>query len=322
MIRFSVIKRAKLWWTISAIAIILSVVAMVLSYRTYNAPLRPGLDFIGGTRLQLERDCSVVDCSEPIDLGVVRSLLQEQGLENSSIQRLGDRQQIISIRTKPIDVEERTELQNALNRAIGEFNPETIQIDTVGPTIGRELFTSGLLALIVSFFAIVVYLSVRFQFDYALIAILALVHDVTITLGVFALLGLVAAVEVDSLFLVAILTTIGFSVNDTVIIYDRIRENAQSHSDLPPSQIIDEAVNQTFGRSINTTLTTVLPLIAIFLFGGQTLKYFALALIVGFICGSYSSIFVASTILAWWRNLRPQNNLSGGMEKAEIADKA
>jgi preprotein translocase subunit SecF len=174
----------------------------------------------------------------------------------------------------------------------------------------------------VSFFAIVVYLSVRFQFDYALIAILALVHDVTITLGVFALLGLVAAVEVDSLFLVAVLTTIGFSVNDTVIIYDRIRENAKTNPDLSPSQIIDEAVNQTFSRSINTTLTTVLPLLAIFLFGGQTLKYFALALIVGFTCGSYSSIFIASTILAWWRELRPQNQLAENIEETEMPDKA
>ena len=145
------------------------------------------------------------------------------------------------------------------------------------------------------------YLSIRFQFDYALFAILALFHDVSITAGVFAVLGLVVGLEVDSLFLVALLTIIGFSVNDTVVIYDRIRETIAKDSDRSINEIVDNAVNQTLTRSINTTLTTLLPLLAIFLFGGETLKYFALALIIGFTLGSYSSIFFASTLLAWWR---------------------
>ncbi len=159
-----------------------------------------------------------------------------------------------------------------------------------------------MLALIVAFFGIIVYLSVRFQFDYALFAIVALFHDVVITAGIFAILGLVAQVEVDSLFLVALLTIIGFSVNDTVVIYDRIRETITKNSELTINEIVDQAVNQTLGRSINTSITTLLPLIGIFLFGGETLKYFALALIIGFLLGAYSSIFIASTLLAWWRN--------------------
>ena len=122
-----------------------------------------------------------------------------------------------------------------------------------------------------------------------------------ITAGIFAILGLVAQVEVDSLFLVALLTIIGFSVNDTVVIYDRIRETIANNSEKTINEIVDDAVNQTLGRSINTSITTLLPLIGIFLFGGETLKFFALALIIGFALGAYSSIFIASTLLAWWR---------------------
>ncbi len=306
MIRFSVIKWRGLWWAISGIAIIVSIVAMIISLTTFNAPLRPGLDFVGGTRLQLERDCSIPNnCgARAIDVTQVRQVLEAQGLGNSGIQLLGDNKQILSIRARNLNVEERTQLQTALSKQIGQFDQKTIQIDSVGPTIGRELFASGMLALIVAFFGIIVYLSIRFQFDYALFAIIALFHDVFITAGVFAILGLVAGTEVDSLFLVALLTITGFSVNDTVVIYDRVRETIAANPDRSINEIVDEAVNQTLGRSLNTTLTTLLPLIAIFLFGGQTLKDFALALIIGFVLGAYSSIFVASSLLAWWRNTR------------------
>jgi len=121
------------------------------------------------------------------------------------------------------------------------------------------------------------------------------------TVGIFSILGLVQGIEVDSLFVVAVLTIIGFSVNDTVVIYDRVREVISLNPDEPINQVVDDAVNQTMTRSINTTLTVLLTLFALFLFGGETLKYFALALIIGFTAGAYSSIFIASTLLAWWR---------------------
>ncbi len=302
MIKFSVIKWEKLWWSISAIICIASIVAMIISYTTINAPLRPSLDFVGGTRLQLELDCSVPNnCDAPIRINEVREVLAGQNLSNSSIQIVGKNKQSLSIRSKTLDVEKRAQLTAALSEKIGKFDPEKTQIDTVGPTIGRELFISGILALIVSFFGIIVYLSIRFQTDYAIFAIVALFHDVLITAGVFAVLGLVIGLEVDTLFLVSLLTIIGFSVNDTVVIYDRIREISKQIEAESMNEIVDTAVNQTLTRSINTTLTTLLPLVAIFLFGGETLKYFALALIIGFLCGAYSSIFVASTILGWWR---------------------
>jgi preprotein translocase subunit SecF len=305
--KFSVIKRRSLWWTISASIILTGLVSMAISWTRpdIHAPLRPSLDFIGGTKLQFELDCSQPgNCDKPIDITVVRQVVDSQGLANSSIQIVTDatkKQQGVSIRTKTLDVEQRTKLQTALTEKIGAFDPKTSKIDTVGPTLGRQLFTSGLLALILSFVGITGYLTLRFQLDYAFFAFVALFHDILITLGIFSILGLVQGVEVDSLFVVALLTIIGFSVNDTVVIYDRVREVIKLNPDEPIGQVVDDAVNQTLTRSINTTLTVLLTLFSIFFFGGETLKYFALALIVGFTAGAYSSIFIASTLLAWWR---------------------
>ncbi|MEH2145102.1 protein translocase subunit SecF [Nostoc sp.] len=316
--KFSVIKQRRLWWTISATLMIISIVAMLISWQQLGAPLRPSLDFVGGTRLQFERDCTQPNkCNQPINISDVREVVDAEKLNNSSIQVVGKNQQGISVRTKTLNVEQRTQLQTALSEKIGAFDPKATQIDTVGPTLGRQLFTQGLLALVVSFAGIVIYLSVRFQLDYAVIAILALFHDVLITLGAFSILGLVAGIEVDSLFVVAILTITGFSVTDTVVIYDRIREILNLHPNDHIDKVVDDATNQTLTRSINTTLTVLLTLFSLFLFGGETLRNFALALIIGFTMGAYSSIFIASTLLAWWRERRSQYQV---VEIAESID--
>ena len=301
--KLAITKKRNLWWAISGTAMVASLIIMIVSISILNAPIRPGLYFVGGTRIQIAKDCSVAsNCEQPIDTNQVRGVLDTQGLGNSTIQLLGEDQQILSIRTQNLDGNQRSTLLNSLSQSIGKFDNKTLQIDSVGATIGDELFVSGILALLVSFFGIVVYLSIRFQFDYALFAIAALFHDVLVTAGVFSLLGLTIGVEADSLFLVSLLTIVGFSVNDTVVIFDRVRENFADYPEQSVNEVVDNAVNQTLGRSINTTFTTLLPLVGIFLFGGQTLKFFALALIVGFVLGAYSSIFVASTLLAWWRN--------------------
>jgi preprotein translocase subunit SecF len=300
--KISVIKQRPLWWTLSGVLILIGIVSMVISWQTLGAPLRPSLDFVGGTRLQLERDCQQPqNCAQPIQLTTIREVVDSQGLGTSSIQIVGQNQQAISIRTKALNADQRTKLQAALSEKLGAFDPKKTQIDTVGPTLGKELFSKGLSALVVSFVGIVIYLTVRFQVDYAVIAILALFHDVVITSGIFSILGLVQGVEADSLFVVAILTITGFSVTDTVVIYDRIREILHLHPNDPINQIVDDAVNQTLTRSLNTTLTVLLTLFSLFIFGGETLKNFALALIIGFTMGAYSSIFIASPLLALWR---------------------
>lgn len=304
--RLDINKARGTWWTISCVIILSGMISMVISSLNpdIKAPLRPSLDFIGGTRLQLVRDCGKIgNCDQPIDINVVREVAKSQGLGDSSIQLISENGQEngITIRTKTLAAEQRINLQNALSEKIGAFDPQKNQDDSVGATLGKELFTSGVLALIVSFIGITIYMAVRFQWDYAVFAIVALFHDILITTGVFSILGLVFGVEVDSLFIVALLTITGFSVNDTVVIYDRIRETIKLHPEQPIADVVDDAVNQTLSRSINTTLTTLLTLTAIFFFGGETLHNFSLALIVGFTVGAYSSIFIASTLLIWWR---------------------
>ncbi|EKV00860.1 protein translocase subunit secF [Leptolyngbya sp. PCC 7375] len=306
--KLNVVKQRGIWWLVSGVLIVVSLAAMALSWSQFNGPVKPGLDFIGGTRLQLERNCSdEVSCTDPIDIAEIRTILDEQGLEGSSLQLVGDSGQALSIRTRNLDVDEQTELRSALGGYLGEIDPTASKIDVVGPTIGEQLLVAGLLSLLVAFVGITVYLSLRFKFDYALLALLALLHDVVITLGIFSILGLTIGYEADSLFIVALLTIVGFSVNDTVVIYDRIRENFKLMPDQDIDQTVNDAVNQTLGRSINTTMTTALPLLAIVIFGGDTLKFFALALIVGFLAGAYSSIFIASTLLALWRSSSSSN---------------
>lgn len=173
-----------LWWTISAALILAGVISMALSWNQYQAPLKPGLDFTGGTRLQLERDCSKPEnCQTPIQIAEVRQVLDEQKLAESNVQVIGQNAQGVAIRTKDLNQEQRTKLTEALTAKLGQLDVEKSQIDTVGPTLGKQLLASGLLALIVSFAAIIVYVSVRFQFDYALFAIVALFHDVLVTMG-------------------------------------------------------------------------------------------------------------------------------------------
>jgi preprotein translocase subunit SecF len=301
--KLQVIKQRTLWWCISGVIILIGMVSMAFSWQQYGAPIKPSLEFIGGTRLQLARDCTVAaDCAEPIAISEVRQILDNQGFTGSSIQLLGDDQQSVVIRTGTLDVDQREKLQSALEESIGKIDPNATQNDTVGPLFGKQLLTTGLLSLLVSFALIAAYLSLRFQLDYALLAIVSLLHDVLVTMGVFSILGLTIGYEADSLFIVALLTIVGFSVNDTVVIYDRIRETIQLYPERPINDAVNDAVNDTLTRSINTTLTTLLTLLSIVIFGGGSLKFFALALITGFVAGAYSSIFIASTMLAWWRN--------------------
>jgi preprotein translocase subunit SecF len=312
--KLSINKSRSLWWTISTAIILCGIISMVISWQQpqIHAPLRLGLDFIGGTRLQFVRDCTKPgNCDKPININAVREVAKAQGLGDSSIQLVSENgaENGVLIRSKDLSVDQRTKLQNALSEEIGVFDPQKNQIDSVGPTLGKELFRSGVLALIVSFVGITIYLSFRFQLDYALFAIVALFHDILITVGVFSIFGLVLGIEIDSLFIVALLTITGFSVNDTVVIYDRIRETIKTDPERPIAEIVDDAVNQTLTRSINTTLTVLLTLSAIFLFGGETLKNFSLALIIGFTMGAYSSIFIASTLLTWWRERTEQSQM-------------
>jgi preprotein translocase subunit SecF len=307
--KLKVIQQRSIWWTISAAIILAGIAAMTISWSRpdIRAPLRPSLDFIGGSKLQYELDCTAPNsCQQPIDINAVRKVTESQGLMGSTVQPVDKTG--ITIRTRELKQAERQKLEIALAEKIGKLDPKKTQNDTVGPTLGKQLFTNGLLSIAISFLGIFLYLAFRFQIDYAFFAFVALFHDVFITVGIFSILGLTNGIEADSLFVVAVLTIIGFSVNDTVVIYDRIREVVAEHPNEPINQVVEDAVNQTLTRSINTTLTVLLTLFSIFFFGGETLHNFSLALIIGFAAGAYSSIFIASTLLAWWR-ARQQKNM-------------
>ena len=305
--RLDVIKNARLYITISTAVILAGIVAMVLSFQQLGSPLRLGIDFTGGSSVTLGLACNAGNCGKPIDISAVRQAIENKGFTNSVIQLVeGKDLKGVSVRTAHLSTDEREKLKSALTESLkqyGEVDPKKSQIDEVGPAIGQQALRNGLLALALSFSGIGIYLAFRFQLDYATFAIIALFHDMLVTVGAFSILGLTMGVEIDSLFIVSMLTICGFSVNDTVVIYDRIRKNVKIDAGASNfNQLVNASVNQTLGRSINTSLTATLPLVAIFLFGGATLRFFSLALIIGFLSGAYSSIFNASILLAWWRS--------------------
>ncbi len=317
--RLDVIKNARLYITISTVVILAGIVAMVLSFQQLGSPLRLGIDFTGGSSVTLGLACDGGNCGKPIDIGVIRQAVESKGFANSVIQLVeGKDLKGVSVRTARLSTEEREKLKASLSDSLkqyGEIDPKKSQIDEVGPSIGQQALRNGLLALGLSFAGIGIYLAFRFQLDYATFAIIALFHDILVTVGAFSILGLTMGVEIDSLFIVGMLTICGFSVNDTVVIYDRIRENVKLDGGATGfNDLVNASVNQTLGRSINTSLTTTLPLIAIFLFGGATLRFFSLALIIGFVSGAYSSIFNASILLAWWRNRNASSNKRSAIE--------
>ena len=320
-----IVKYRAVWLCISALLIIPGIVAMVYSTMTYDShtPLRVGIDFTGGTITQYTT-AKKLDSSA---IGVIRTNLEkEAGITNPQIQIInantditsttkkdeakeevkegtGDINTMISIRSKFID-EENSETFSKMTKAVQMSVPDATieQVSSVGPTLGAELFKNSMWAMFWVFAAIIAYISFRFQLDYAIIAVVSLFHDVLFIVGIFSILGLVFGTEVDSLFITALLTVVGFSNHDTIVVFDRIRENLRFYSKKATlSEIINGSVNQTLARSINTSVTTLLTLLALYFFGGVTTKDFVLAMILGIVIGTYSSIFFASTILDWYK---------------------
>lgn len=307
-----IVKYRWIWMALTAILIIPGIVAMIYSSVHYenHAPLKVGIDYTGGTILQYGVEQKVKNS----DLTVIRENLEKQGIENPYIQILNvnndqqkntksEIQSIVSIRTKFID-KNSTDGDKITEVMQGQYsNPELMSVNSVGPTMGKELFKNSLIAMTLAFLGIVAYLSFRFRFDYALAAILGVLHDVLFVVGAFSILGLVYNVQIDGLFITAILTVIGFSVHDTIVVFDRIRENLRYYSKkMSFGEIVDASVNQTLTRSINTSLTTLITLLALYFWGGVTTRDFVLAMILGIAIGTYSSIFFCSMLVDFWND--------------------
>jgi preprotein translocase subunit SecF len=217
-------------------------------------------------------------------------------LETAQVQLLDGGRSLL-IRLPELTPEQANRVTSTLGSVLGPLNPAGTAVNTIGPTLGDQLLRGSLVSLLVSFAAIAAYITFRYDRVYAALALVCLAHDVLITCGVFAWLGLLRGVEVDSLFAVSLITVAGYSVTDTVVVFDRIREQQTTLAALPVVDQVDVAVDATLTRSLYTSLTTLLPLLALIFFGGSTLFWFAVALTVGIAVGSWSSIGVAPTLL-------------------------
>ena len=297
-------------WLISAAVVVVSLIGLVSSWLdpTIRAPLRPGLDFTGGTQIQLERQCdpACADLKAIAVSNVIRELaLPKEGNAplpqlNAPRVQLLDAGQSLLLRLPTLSAAQGQAVIQAVEPVAGPFKDGGQSVDTIGPSLGRQLLQSSLVSLLVAFAGIAVYISFRYDRRYALLALVALAHDVVIVCGIFAWLGLFFQLEVDSLFAVALLTIAGYSVNDTVVVFDRIRERTQQGSDLPLSLQVDQAVSATLTRTLYTSGTTLMPLLALVFFGGSTLYWFAIALALGVVVGSWSSIALAPSLLTLW----------------------
>jgi preprotein translocase subunit SecF len=307
LLQFRVNRHRRFLWTVSALALLLSLVGIAASWLspTIRAPLRPGLDFTGGTQIELSRRCDP-SCAplSPAQLeAAIRAvdLPAEPGTRAPDLRgvsaQLLDEGSLVVLRLPTLSPAQGQALVEELQPVVGATESGGLSIETIGPSLGSQLLRSSLISLLVSFVGIALYISFRYDRVYAALALLCLGHDVLITCGVFAWLGLLAGVEVNSLFAVALLTIAGYSVNDTVVIFDRIREKrAELQGQTLPDQA-DAAVQATLTRSLYTSFTTLLPLIALIFFGGSTLFWFAIALSIGILVGAWSSISVAPTLL-------------------------
>jgi preprotein translocase subunit SecF len=297
-------------WLISAAVVVVSLIGLLLSWLdpAIRAPLRPGLDFTGGTQIQLERNCdpACADLKAIAVSDVIRDLaLPQEGSTplpqlNAPRVQLLDAGQSLLLRLPTLSAAQGQAVIQAVEPVAGPFKDGGQSVDTIGPSLGRQLLQSSLVSLLVAFAGIAVYISFRYDRRYAFLALVALAHDVVIVCGIFAWLGLFFQLEVDSLFAVALLTIAGYSVNDTVVVFDRIRERTQQGSDLPLSLQVDQAVSATLTRTLYTSGTTLMPLLALVFFGGATLYWFAIALAIGVVVGSWSSISLAPSLLTLW----------------------
>ena len=309
-LRWSLSSMRRSVWLISAAVVVVSLIGLLLSWLdpAIRAPLRPGLDFTGGTQIQLERNCdsACADLKAIAVSDVIRDLaLPKEGSTplpqlNAPRVQLLDAGQSLLLRLPTLSAAQGQAVIQAVEPVAGPFKDGGQSVDTIGPSLGRQLLQSSLVSLLVAFAGIAVYISFRYDRRYALLALVALAHDVVIVCGIFAWLGLFFQLEVDSLFAVALLTIAGYSVNDTVVVFDRIRERTQQGSDLPLSLQVDQAVSATLTRTLYTSGTTLMPLLALVFFGGATLYWFAIALAIGVVVGSWSSIALAPSLLTLW----------------------
>jgi preprotein translocase subunit SecF len=275
-------------YIISAIAIILGIVSLVV-----NRGPEYSIDFTGGTLIELRFE-------QTVDLEIVREGIESAGLIDYEVQTFGEENEIL-LRTQEIGVE-KGEISSFIPRLRKEIKDNTFEVmrtESVGPKIGGELKEKAILSILYSMLGLIIYISWRYEFKFAIAAIIALIHDVMITLGVFS----ITDKEISLAVVAAFLTIIGYSLNDTIVVFDRIRENLQNKRKVPYQKLLNLSINGTLSRTLITSLSTLIVVLALYVYGGEVIKDFAFALIIGILVGTYSSIYVASPMLLVWSNL-------------------
>ena len=280
--KFDFIKNRKMAYIISVVIILVGLISII--FQGFNL----GIDFAGGTLIQIRFD-------KPVSTTEVRNVLSEFNLSQSTIQNLSENEFVI--RTEKINSEQRKEILSAFKENLTDL--EVLRVETVGPVIGENLKKLAIYALLFAFIGIILYITMRFEFKFSIISILALTHDCLIVLGIFSLLQK----EITISIIAAVLTIVGYSLNNTIVILDRLRENIKFKTREPFENLINISINQSLSRTINTALTTIIPILTLYFFGGNILSDFALALFIGMIAGTYSSIFIASPLLVEWNKI-------------------
>ncbi|MBU0706617.1 protein translocase subunit SecF [Patescibacteria group bacterium] len=295
---YKFIKYTKVWFAISGLAILIGIGAMISNKLNIGSSLVYGIDFTGGSIMEFEFEKGLNPATDELFAAI------DEAYPQSVSQITMTDQNTYIVQSRDMSEEQLQAVRGSVTSAIGGY--ELLRFNTIGPKIGDTLKRKAVIALGIATVAIVLYIAYAFRkvpkkvspWRFGFAAILALIHDILITLGVFALLRF----EVNVFFITALLTVMGFSVHDTIVVFDRIRENLKKQGrDDTFGDIADISLNQTMSRSINTSLSTLFPLVALFLWGADAIRLFIFALIVGIIVGTYSSIFIASPILAMWQ---------------------
>lgn len=304
MPKFDIVGRRKVWYAISLLVILPGIFCMFI--KGFNF----GIDFTGGTIIELRFEA-------PVGIQNVREVMKAYGLDNSTIQLSGSAANVteargVMIRTVDLEEAERKAIMASLKDTLGAY--AVLREEKVGAIMGAELLLNALWATLLSWVLIVVYVSFRFEFKFGLAAVLALVHDVLVVLAAFSL----TQRQLDSSFVAALLTIVGYSINDTIVIFDRIRENLKLHfrrgGDV--AELANRSIYQTLTRSIYTVCTVLFTTFALYWFGGDTTKDFSFALLVGFLSGCYSSIFIASPLWVTLRTMGERRKLQKQTAKA------
>jgi len=293
----SFMKHKWLYFLISSIVLVPGIISLIFF------GLKPSIDFTGGTLLELK----VKSEKLKVNKEELIKIIEKNKVEVGSIQDSG--KDTFLLRMKTIDKNKNLEIQKNITKKYGKV--EEIRFETVGPTLGRELLNKTYMAAILASFAILFYVAWAFKnIKFGASAVFALIHDVLVVLGIFSILGVIWGVEIDSLFVTAVLTTMSFSVHDTIVVFDRIRELKKKNQNIPFEIITNKAITETMVRSLNNSLTIMFMLLALVLLGGQSIRLFTIALLIGTISGTYSSPFVATPILVLWQKFeeKKRNN--------------